>query len=196
LGGLFSRPATYTASLETRGRIFPDFPQYHEAVSKNAPTLTKKAQVARRRHELSQLVSQGVRRHADLAERLGVSERTVHRDLAELERVYTERGADQMARIQNRERMVSWQRLEDAIQELQPMIRDPRRRIQALRLVKELEERRSKLLGLDMPTKHAATDPMGQREYTGIPNELRRELLQRSRQKKQEEALVVDHEPM
>ena len=140
-------------------------------MSKNAPTLTKKAEIAKRRDELSRLVSAGVRRHRDLAERLGVSERTVRRDLEELERVYTERGADVIMDIQNRERMVSWQRLEDAIQELQPMIRNPKTPIQALRLLKELEERRAKLLGLDMPTKHAATDPSGEREYTGIPLE-------------------------
>jgi len=164
-------------------------------MSKNEPTLTKKAQVARRRYELSQLVSQGVRRHADLAERLGVSERTVQRDLAELERVYTERGADQMAEIQNRERMIAWQRIEDAINELQPMIENPRTRIQAIRLLKELEERRAKLLGLDMPTKHAATDPTGQKQSNGITDEMRHRLLER-RRKRLEEATVVDHEPV
>src|SRR5215211_2916782 len=164
-------------------------------MSKNEPTLTKKAQVARRRYELSQLVSQGVRRHADLAERLGVSERTVQRDLAELERVYTERGADQMAEIPNRERMIAWQRIEDAINELQPMIENPRTRIQAIRLLKELEERRAKLLGLDMPTKHAATDPTGQKQSNGITDEMRHRLLER-RRKRLEEATVVDHEPV
>ncbi len=92
-----------------------DFPRYHRAMAKNAPTLTTKAEVARRRHELSRLVSRSIRRHRDLAEALGVSERTVQRDLAELERVYKERGADQMVEIQNRERMISWQRIEDAI---------------------------------------------------------------------------------
>ena len=56
-------------------------------MSKNEPTLAKRAEIAKRRHELSQLISQGVRRHADLAERLDVSERTVQRDLVELERV-------------------------------------------------------------------------------------------------------------
>ena len=160
---------------------------------KNEPTLAKKAEIAKRRHELSQLISQGVRRHADLAQRLGVSERTVQRDLAELERIYTERGADQIVEIQNRERMVSWQRIEDAIQELQPMIQNPRTRIQALRLLKELEERRAKLLGLDMPTKHAATDPTGQREYRGVPEELRRRALERARARN---APAVDHEPV
>jgi hypothetical protein len=166
-------------------------------MTKNAPTLTKKAAVAHRRHELSQLVSQGIRRHADLAERLGVSERTVQRDLAELERVYTERGADQMAEIQDRERMISWQRIEDGIQALQPMIENPRTRIQALRLLKELEERRAKLLGLDMPTKHAATDPTGQRESGGIPVELKRELLLNARRMREaEESPTVDHEPI
>ena len=167
------------------------------ARTKNAPTLTKKAEVARRRHELSRLVSQGVRRHADLAEALGVSERTVQRDLAELERVYTQSGADRMAEIQNRERMVAWQRIEDAILDLRPMIEDKKTRIQGLRLLKELEERRSKLLDLDMPTKHATTDPTGQKEYTGIPPEMKRELLLHARRKrKAEEASTVAHEPM
>jgi DNA-binding transcriptional regulator YhcF (GntR family) len=166
-------------------------------MTKNAPTLTKKAEVARRRNELSQLVSRGLRRHRNLAERLGVSERTVQRDLAELERIYTERGADQMVEIQNRERMISWQRIEDAIRDLQTMIENDRTRIQALRLLKKLEERRSKLLGLDMPTKHAATDPTGQTEYGGIPTELKRELLLAARRKREaEEAPTVAHEPM
>jgi hypothetical protein len=40
---------------------------------------------------------------------LDVSERTVQRNLAELERVYTERGVDQTVKIQNRERTISWQ---------------------------------------------------------------------------------------
>jgi DeoR/GlpR family transcriptional regulator of sugar metabolism len=57
---------------------------------KNQPTLTKKAEIAKRRHDLSVLISQGVRRHADLAERLGVSERTIRDDLAELEKIYSE----------------------------------------------------------------------------------------------------------
>ena len=164
-------------------------------MSKNEPTLAKKAQIAKRRHELSQLISQGIRRHADLAERLGVSERTVRNDLAELEQIYMQRGADQIIEIQNRERVVSWQRIEDAIADLQPMIQNPRTRIQALRLLKELEERRAKLLGLDMPTKHASTDPSRTREYTGIPLELKRRALEAAR-KRREETPVVDHEPV
>jgi hypothetical protein len=59
-----------------------------------------------------------------LTEALGVSERTEQRDLAELEHVYNQGGADQIAEIQNRERMVSWQRIEDGIQALQPRIQN------------------------------------------------------------------------
>jgi DNA-binding transcriptional regulator YhcF (GntR family) len=189
--------STKLAPSKHANDFVPDFPRYHRGMTKNAPTLTKKAEVAQRRHELSQLVSRGIRRHRDLAERLGVSERTVQRDLAELERAYTERGADQMVEIQNRERMISWQRIEDAIRDLQPMIENERTRIQALRLLKELEERRSKLLGLDMPTKHAATDPTGQTEYGGIPTALKRELLLAARRKREaEEAPTIMHEPM
>ncbi len=162
-------------------------------------TLAKRTEVALRREELSKLVSQGLRRHSELAERLGVSTRTVRRDLEEIERAASERGADLVLQIQNRERLVSFERLEDAVQQLQPMIANPRTRIQALRLLKELEERRSKLLGLDMPTKHASTDPTGQREYTGITDDLRRSILEekyRKRLEEGEEPVVVDSPPL
>ena len=165
-------------------------------MSKNEPTKIEKVEIAKRRHELSQLISQGIRRHADLAERLGVSRHTVMRDLEALERELSETSAERIVAVQDRERMVSWQRIEDAIAELQPMIQNPRTRIQALRLLKELEERRAKLLGLDMLTKHAATDPTGQREYKGIPEDLRRRALERQRQRVAEEARVVEHHPV
>jgi hypothetical protein len=62
--------------------------------------------------------------------------------------------------------------------------------------LKELEERRSKLLGLDMPTKHAATDPTGQQEYGKIPDEFKlRALREGRRRRKTEEAAVVDAVP-
>ena len=164
-----------------------DFSRYDVTMS-NEPTLAEKAKIAKRRYELSRLLSQGVRRHADLAERLGVSTSTVKRDLAELEQIYSEQGAEQIVALQNRERMISFERIEDGILKLQPMIENPRTRIQALRLLKELEERRAKLLGLDMPTKHAATDPTGTERYSGIPEELKRRALERYRQQRQEEA--------
>ncbi len=176
----------------------PGFLQYHQAMTPGS-TLTKRTQVALRREELSRLVSKGVRRPSELAERLGVSTRTVRRDLEEVQRAASERGADLIADIQNRERLVSFERLEDAVQQLQPMIDNPRTRIQALRLLKELEERRSKLLGLDMPTKHAATDPTGQREYTGMTDELRRTILEEKHRRWLEEAnedAVVDALPL
>jgi DNA-binding transcriptional regulator YhcF (GntR family) len=163
-------------------------------MSKNAPTLAQKAQIAKRRHDLSVLISQSVRRHADLAERLDVSVSTVERDLAELEKVYTEQGAERIVEIQNQERMTSWMRLEDYLQDLRPMIENKRTRIQALRLAKEIEERRAKLLGLDMPSKHAATDPTGQREYAGLDPELRRKMLERARSNG--DGPTVDHEPV
>jgi hypothetical protein len=78
-----------------------------------------------------------------------------------------------------------------------PRSRTPERAYRGLRLLKELEERRAKLLGLDMPTKHASTDPTGQREYGGIPPELKRQLLMESRRKREAEASPsVDHEPV
>ena len=165
-------------------------------MSKNEPTKIEKVEIAKRRHKLSQLISQGIRRHADLAERLGVSRHTVMRDLEALERELSKTSAERIVAVQDRERMVSWQRLEDYLQELRPMIENKRTRIQALRLAKEIEERRSKLLGLDMPTKHAATDPTGKREYKGIPEDLKRRALERQRQRVAEEARTVPHRPM
>lgn len=184
--------AACTYPVLTRGRKRAGFAAYTQVV-KNEPTLVKKTEIARRRFELSRLVSQGVRRHAELAERLGVSERTVRRDLEEMERDYSERGVDAMVAVQNRERMVSWQRLEDAVQELQPMIRDPKTRVQGIRLLKEIEERRAKLLGLDMPTKTAPTDPTGQREYTGIPPRAKARIFGTIRTA---DTPIVDHEPL
>ena len=165
-------------------------------MSKNEPTLVEKVEIAQRRHELSILISQGVRRHKDLAERLGVSERTVRNDLEALERELSKTSAERIVEVQDRERMVSWQRLEDYLQELRPMIENKRTRIQALRLAKEIEERRSKLLGLDMPTKHAATDPTGKKEYRGIPEDLKRRALERQRQQREQEARTVPHRPV
>ncbi len=165
-------------------------------MTKNEPTLVEKVEVAQRRHELSQLISQGVRRHKDLAERLGVSERTVRNDLEALERELSETSAERIVAMQDRERVVVWQTIEDAIQELQPLIKNPRTRIQAIRLLKELLERKSRLLGLDMPTKHAATDPTGKKEYKGIPDELKRRALERQRERAAEEAQTVPHHPV
>jgi hypothetical protein len=52
------------------------------------------------------------------------------------------------------------------------------------------------LLGLDMPTKHASTDPTGQKEYKGgIPEEFKKRILEQ-RRREAEEATVVDHEPL
>lgn len=60
-----------------------------------------------------------------------------------------------------------------AITELQVTVRNLRTHIQVVRLVTELEERRTKLLGLDTPTKHAATYPSGQRETPAYPKSSR-----------------------
>ena len=81
---------------------------------------------------------------------------------------------------------------EITIAQLQRTISNPRTRIQAIRL-EELDERRAKVLGLDMPTKHAATDPSGQREYTGIPDEFKRLAL--ARRKGRGKAAVVQAVP-
>ena len=44
----------------------------------------------------------------------------------------------------------------------------------ALRMAKELEETRARMLGLNMPSKIAHTDPSGKKEYTGIPDDFKR----------------------
>jgi hypothetical protein len=164
-------------------------------MTKNQLTLTKKAQIAQRRDELSRLIVMGHRRHADLAELLNVSEKTIQRDLEELHRMLSKQTADRMVELQDRERMVSFLRLEALIKDLKPMRENKRTRIQASRLIKEIEERRSKLLGLDMASKHASTDPTGQHEYGRIPDEFKLRMLgerkETERLEREKEALTT-----
>lgn len=138
-----------------------------------------KARVAERRHRLAQLINEGVRPQRELAEILGVSDRTVRNDLVALDKEYTEMGASVVGKMRDRERTVSLMRLERYIQKLQSDIYDPDKNIQTIRLLKELEERRAKLLGLDAPTRIAPTDPTGEDEYSGIPEAAKRRMLGR-----------------
>lgn len=151
----------------------------------------QRVRIADRRRKLAELILQGVRGQKELANRLGVTDRTIRNDIAALEEEYNRLGADVVGRMRNHERAVSLMRLERAIQELEPDMTNPEKRIPAIRLLKELEERRAKLLGLDMPAKVAPTDPSGGREYTGIPPEVKRRILGHAQA---QQANTVEHE--
>ncbi len=128
----------------------------------------KKTEIARRRYDLTGLILEGVRDRSELARRLGVTERTVYRDLEALYGEWQNEGRSIIGNERDQERLISAMRLERVVRLIEPDLHDPERRITAGRLVKEVEERRSKLLGLDMPTKVAPTDPSGRDEYEGI----------------------------
>jgi hypothetical protein len=144
-----------------------------------------------RRQRLAELMVAGVRDRNELARALGVSKRTVYRDLVVIQEEFRERSAELVAQ----ERGVSLLRLERYVRELQPDIARADRRVPAIRLLKEIEERRAKLLGLDAPTKTAPTDPSGELEYSGIPEHAMRRMLERGREEARH-APTVEHFPV
>ncbi len=152
----------------------------------------QRVRIAERRRKLAELILQGVRNQKELAERLAVTDRTIRNDIVALEEEYNRIGAEVVGRLRHQERAVSLLRLERYVEKLEQDLDDPDKRIQAIRLLKELEERKAKLLGLDMPAKTAPTDPSGEREYTGIPEEAKRRIFGHARAM---EAPTVEHKP-
>lgn len=144
--------------------------------------MQRKAQ-EQRRMKIAKLIDSGVRTQVEIADRLGVSKATISRDMAAMEQVYKEVAASAI----EKERGISLLRLEGMIRRLYEKLermdvareaddedREPESDLPTIRLIKELEERKSKLLGLDKPAKIAHTDPSGEKEATGIPEDFKR----------------------
>lgn len=170
-----------------------------------------------RRAKIADIQNRGVRRHGEIIRLLekehGIetSPATLTRDLKALDEDYRESAKSAI----EKERGVSLMRAEAMIRRLNDKLEriDTARRraedgeegaknyeiesdLPTIRLLKEWEERRSKLLGLDMPTKIAQTDPTGEKEYTGgIPQSFKDRHLSPARD--QEEIVVeAEHEPV
>lgn len=156
-----------------------------------------------RRTEVELLRIQGVTSTRAIARELAqkginVSHATVHGDIQAIDAQYREANRDAI----ERERGCAQARLDSLIARCMSKLKsmDEAREqgvmeyelpdLQTIRLIKELEERKAKLLGLDRPSKIAHTDPSGEKEYTGIPESFKRRFL--SGNKEEEE--VIDAE--
>lgn len=157
-----------------------------------------KARVDHRRHMVAKLVEEGTRGRAEIAERLEAkgypaSRDTVSRDLAHLDKLWNEEGASIVGRMRDRERAISLQRYESYIQRV---LRDadhenPNVRLKALKLLGEYEVGRRRMLGLDMPLKTALTDPTGDQEYTGIPDHVKKKMMDQFAEEEVQDAEIV-----
>jgi hypothetical protein len=167
-----------------------------------------------RRMAISELIRQGIRNQNEIVRRLAAdhgietSAPTVSRDLKAMEEVYKEsaRGAIEKERgiaLMRCEGMIArlhekLQRYDRAIENEDAKAHELESDLPTIRLLKEWEERRSKLLGLDMPSKIAHTDPSGEEEYSGIPKSFKERFfrLHGRPQEEEPEEIVVDHEPV
>lgn len=135
--------------------------------------------IAERRYRVALCVRDGIRQQTKIAEIVGVSVPTVKSDLLALDEMWTMDGRSLVGQQRDRERAISSFRIEEYITRALKEVNDPdpEIRIKALRLLKEFEEQRARLLGLNMPTKTALTDPSGEQEYRGIPDHIKQRFL-------------------
>lgn len=150
----------------------------------------KKLDIAQRRTKIARYIEMGIRNQNQMKEMLAqsgydISAATISRDVKALQSEYHEASTA----LINHEKGVSLRRLERYVAKLQTKIQEGD--VRAIRLAKELEETRAKLLGLYMPAKIAHTNPEGDKEYTGIPEDLKRKMFERVAE---EEAEIVDAE--
>ena len=160
-------------------------------MTRAAANRARQLKASERRRRLADLVRAGNRTQAELAELLGVTTRTIRNDLAVLEEVWKTEGAALVQEQRFAERAIDASRIEEAIRLLQDDIANPRKRIQALRLQKEYLERKAKMLGLDQPIKHAATDPTGDKEHGEARNEAMHRFLERQRAMREAQNLEI-----
>lgn len=151
--------------------------------------IDENAVIAERRLKVVELIVGGIRKPRDIAERLGVSQATVSNDLKVVEKEMTNQAIDLVSQVRDRERMVEWMHIEELRSSLMldvsvfEGVNDKEYRIshedkhRAIGKLINLAERKAKLLGLDMPTKTALTDPTGENEYKGIPKETKHRFL-------------------
>lgn len=144
--------------------------------------------IAERRLKIAELIVQGTRKPQQLAEICGVSIGTIKNDLKIIEQEMTEQAIDLVSQVRDRERMVEWMHLEDLRESLMkdvhayddrnedyPLSQEDKHR--AIGRLMNVAERKAKLLGLDMPSKTALTDPTGEHEYKGIPKNVKKKFL-------------------
>jgi transposase len=142
--------------------------------------------IAERRLKIVELIVEGTRKPRVIAEIVGVSIDTVSNDLKVLEKEMTEQAMDLVSQVRDRERMVEWMHLEELRETLMKDVRDNDSREiplsmedkhRAVGRLLNVSERKAKLLGLDMPSKTALTDPSGENEYKGIPKDVKNKFL-------------------
>ncbi len=148
----------------------------------------KKLDIIQRRNKIARYIEMGERNQQRIKENLArdgytVSSATITRDVQALQADYA---ADSKAKIEN-EKGISLRRIERYIRNLQPKVQEGDTK--SIRLAKELEETRAKLLGLYMPAKIAHTNPEGDKEFSGIPDSFKQQYLG-----KKEEEIIVDAE--
>lgn len=168
-----------------------------------------------RRVKVAEYLQAGVRNQREISRRLkedhdiSASPPTISRDMKAMHEVYEKVAAGAI----DRERGIALMRCEENIERLYQRLDrldDSRKRAEesdenfyeeselpTLRLIKEWEERKSKLLGLDRPSKIAHTDPTGENEYTGIPESFRKKFLSSlgsRHQQEEEEGEIVEAE--
>jgi hypothetical protein len=152
--------------------------------------IEKQTGLTERRALVGQLIRDGYRSARPIAEALsdkyGIDAHftTIARDMQALEADFKEIAKDTIGQ----ERGVMVTRHENRIRVLSEMLTDPdlsiREKLATIRLLNETDGKLRTLLGLDMPSKIAHTNPEGDREYGGIPLEVKLKFLG-----KQEEAI-------
>ena len=144
--------------------------------------------MAQRRKKIARYIEMGERNQTRIKEALEndgieVSAATITRDIKTLNEDFVKSSRSSI----EAEKGLSLRRLEKMLQELQAPMK--RKEPWSFREARAIERDRAKLLGLDMPAKIAHTDPSGEKEYTGIPEDLKRKMLQEA-----EEEIIVDAE--
>lgn len=139
------------------------------------------AVIAERRLKIAELLVEGIRKPKQLAEQCGVSIGTIKNDLRIIEEEMTSQAIDLVSQVRDRERMVEWmhiERLRESLMEDVKYLEEGRDdgeyfsmedKHRAVGRLVQVAERKARLLGLDMPSKTALTDPTGENEYRGIP---------------------------
>jgi hypothetical protein len=145
--------------------------------------IEKQTGMTERRILVGQLIRDGYRSARPIAEaladRYGIDAHftTIARDMQALEADFKEIAKDTID--ENRGVMVT--RHEERIRVLSEMLEEPdlsiREKLATIRLMNETDGKLRTLLGLDMPSKIAHTNPSGDKEYTGIPDEFKRKYL-------------------
>lgn len=158
---------------------------------------------AARRERVAEAMTEGFSSSRQIAKRLSekhgveVSHTTVAKDVRAIESDWQVRAGDRV----ERQRAKSNERFESMIRFAHEKLLDAvsvdsegRKYDQSLpwaRFITETEEKRVRLLGAAMPSKIAHTDPTGEKEYTGIPDNFKRRFFSRELLEKED---IVDAE--